>query len=154
MTISYSIGKNSTEGRTHTMCIEGTQGTEDRGWGSQGHSRPVGTLDELGQPGHMTGLRWTQPWSWPSHLSELASLPSGCENPKPSLTELVVLEHGLYAGDPVSKVLLQPLTGVSWMCAQGPCSLLTMSCLSLSRHRAPQCPHPAGEEPAREPPAC
>ncbi|XP_007955658.1 RNA pseudouridylate synthase domain-containing protein 1 [Orycteropus afer afer] len=35
----------------------------------------------------------------------------GCENPKPSLTELVVLEHGLYAGDPVSKVLLQPLTG-------------------------------------------
>ncbi|XP_059887411.1 RNA pseudouridylate synthase domain-containing protein 1 isoform X3 [Lagenorhynchus albirostris] len=47
MTISYAIGKNSTEGRTHTMCIEGTQ---------------------------------------------------GCENPKPSLTELVVLEHGLYAG--------------------------------------------------------
>ncbi|XP_037670047.1 RNA pseudouridylate synthase domain-containing protein 1 isoform X3 [Choloepus didactylus] len=35
----------------------------------------------------------------------------GCENPKPSVTELVVLEHGLYAGDPVSKVLLQPLTG-------------------------------------------
>ncbi|PNJ02263.1 RPUSD1 isoform 1 [Pongo abelii] len=35
----------------------------------------------------------------------------GCENPKPSLTELVVLEHGLYAGDPVSKVLLKPLTG-------------------------------------------
>ncbi|XP_068421681.1 RNA pseudouridylate synthase domain-containing protein 1 isoform X3 [Eschrichtius robustus] len=47
MTISYAIGKNSTEGRTHTMCIEGTQ---------------------------------------------------GCENPKPSLTELMVLEHGLYAG--------------------------------------------------------
>uniref|UniRef100_A0A8C3YN23 RNA pseudouridine synthase domain containing 1 n=2 Tax=Catagonus wagneri TaxID=51154 RepID=A0A8C3YN23_9CETA len=60
LTISYAIGRNSTEGRTHTMCIEGTQ---------------------------------------------------GCENPKPSLTELVVLEHGLYAGDPVSKVLLQPLTG-------------------------------------------
>nr|XP_045017682.1 RNA pseudouridylate synthase domain-containing protein 1 isoform X2 [Jaculus jaculus] len=35
----------------------------------------------------------------------------GCENPKPSLTELLVLEHGLYAGDPVSKVLLKPLTG-------------------------------------------
>ncbi|XP_037360507.1 RNA pseudouridylate synthase domain-containing protein 1 isoform X1 [Talpa occidentalis] len=35
----------------------------------------------------------------------------GCENPKPSLTELVVLEHGLYAGAPASKVLLQPLTG-------------------------------------------
>ncbi|XP_006172693.1 RNA pseudouridylate synthase domain-containing protein 1 isoform X1 [Camelus ferus] len=60
MTVSYSIGKSSTEGRTHTMCIEGTE---------------------------------------------------GCENPKPSLTELVVLEHGLYAGKPVSKVLLQPLTG-------------------------------------------
>uniref|UniRef100_A0A8C0NC74 Pseudouridine synthase RsuA/RluA-like domain-containing protein n=1 Tax=Canis lupus familiaris TaxID=9615 RepID=A0A8C0NC74_CANLF len=60
MTINYAIGRNSTEGRAHTMCIEGTE---------------------------------------------------GCENPKPSLTELVVLEHGLYAGDPVSKVLLQPLTG-------------------------------------------
>ena len=51
MTISYSIGKNSTEGRTHTMCIEGTQGTEDRGWGSQGHSCPVGTLDSWGNRG-------------------------------------------------------------------------------------------------------
>lgn len=48
--------------------------------------------------------------SQPSHLILLCT---GCENPKPSLTELVVLEHGLYAGDPVSKVLLQPLTGVS-----------------------------------------
>lgn len=27
MTISYAIGRNSTEGRTHTMCIEGTHGT-------------------------------------------------------------------------------------------------------------------------------
>ncbi|XP_076998399.1 RNA pseudouridylate synthase domain-containing protein 1 isoform X2 [Tamandua tetradactyla] len=60
MTISYSIGQSGAEGRTHTMCIEGTP---------------------------------------------------GCVNPKPSITELVVLEHGLYAGDPVSKVLLQPLTG-------------------------------------------
>ncbi|KAM9210893.1 RNA pseudouridylate synthase domain-containing protein 1 isoform 1-T1 [Dugong dugon] len=60
MTISYAIGRSSTEGRAHTMCIEGTP---------------------------------------------------GCENPKPSYTELVVLELGLYAGDPVSKVLLQPLTG-------------------------------------------
>uniref|UniRef100_A0A8B9WZ87 RNA pseudouridine synthase domain containing 1 n=1 Tax=Bos mutus grunniens TaxID=30521 RepID=A0A8B9WZ87_BOSMU len=116
MTISYAIGKNSTEGRTHTMCIEGTQGTEGRGWRDQGHSRPEGTLDELGQPGHMTGLQWTRPRSGLTltltpAISELASLPSGCENPKPSLTELVVLEHGLYAGDPVSKVLLQPLTG-------------------------------------------
>ncbi|XP_006897522.1 PREDICTED: RNA pseudouridylate synthase domain-containing protein 1 [Elephantulus edwardii] len=60
ITINYAIGRSSTEGRAHTMCIEGTP---------------------------------------------------GCENPKPSLTELVVLEHGFYAGDPVSKVLLQPLTG-------------------------------------------
>ncbi|KAM6155399.1 RNA pseudouridylate synthase domain-containing protein 1 isoform 2-T2 [Rhynchocyon petersi] len=60
VTISYAIGRSNTEGRAHTMCIEGTP---------------------------------------------------GCENPKPSFTELVVLEHGLYAGDPVSKVLLQPLTG-------------------------------------------
>lgn len=60
VTISHAIGRNSTEGRAHTMCIEGTQ---------------------------------------------------GCENPKPSLTELVVLEHGAYGGDPVSKVLLKPLTG-------------------------------------------
>ncbi|RVE69274.1 hypothetical protein OJAV_G00076140 [Oryzias javanicus] len=35
----------------------------------------------------------------------------GCENPKPSQTELTVLEYGLYDGDPVTKVLLQPLTG-------------------------------------------
>ncbi|XP_040829926.1 RNA pseudouridylate synthase domain-containing protein 1 isoform X2 [Ochotona curzoniae] len=60
VTISHAIGKNTTEGRAHTMCIEGTE---------------------------------------------------GCENPKPSLTELALLEHGSYAGDPVSKVLLKPLTG-------------------------------------------
>ncbi|KAM8962040.1 RNA pseudouridylate synthase domain-containing protein 1 [Pelodytes ibericus] len=35
----------------------------------------------------------------------------GCENPKPCQTDLVVLQHGLYKGDPVTKVLLQPLTG-------------------------------------------
>ncbi|XP_024127067.1 RNA pseudouridylate synthase domain-containing protein 1 [Oryzias melastigma] len=35
----------------------------------------------------------------------------GCENPKLSQTELTVLEYGLYDGDPVTKVLLQPLTG-------------------------------------------
>lgn len=45
--------------------------------------------------------------------SQLVLLSTGCENPKPSLTELEVLEHGLYAGAPVSKVLLRPLTGVS-----------------------------------------
>ncbi|MEQ2235360.1 RNA pseudouridylate synthase domain-containing protein 1 [Ilyodon furcidens] len=35
----------------------------------------------------------------------------GCENPKPCQTELIVLEYGVYDGDPVTKVLLQPLTG-------------------------------------------
>uniref|UniRef100_A0A8C0J7T6 Pseudouridine synthase RsuA/RluA-like domain-containing protein n=1 Tax=Chelonoidis abingdonii TaxID=106734 RepID=A0A8C0J7T6_CHEAB len=35
----------------------------------------------------------------------------GCENPKPCQSELSVLEHGSYSGDPVTKVLLQPLTG-------------------------------------------
>ncbi|CAJ1076448.1 RNA pseudouridylate synthase domain-containing protein 1 isoform X1 [Xyrichtys novacula] len=59
-TLDFSIGKNSSEGKTHMMCIEGTE---------------------------------------------------GCENPKPSQTELTVLEYGLYDGDPVTKVLLQPLTG-------------------------------------------
>ncbi|XP_068193341.1 RNA pseudouridylate synthase domain-containing protein 1 [Antennarius striatus] len=59
-TLDFSIGKNSSEGKTHMMCIEGTE---------------------------------------------------GCENPKLSKTELTVLEHGLYDGDPVTKVLLQPLTG-------------------------------------------
>lgn len=50
---------------------------------------------------------------WSSQPSRPVLLLTGCENPKPSVTELVVLEHGLYAGDPVSKVLLQPLTGTS-----------------------------------------
>ncbi|KFO86526.1 RNA pseudouridylate synthase domain-containing protein 1, partial [Buceros rhinoceros silvestris] len=35
----------------------------------------------------------------------------GCENPKPCQSELIVLEHGSYSGDPVTKVLLQQLTG-------------------------------------------
>lgn len=35
----------------------------------------------------------------------------GCENPKPCSSGLTVLEYGLYDGDPVTKVLLQPLTG-------------------------------------------
>lgn len=59
-TLDFAIGKNSSEGKTHMMCIEGTE---------------------------------------------------GCENPKPCKTELTVLEYGLYDGDPVTKVLLQPLTG-------------------------------------------
>ncbi|XP_010174236.1 RNA pseudouridylate synthase domain-containing protein 1 isoform X3 [Antrostomus carolinensis] len=60
MTIRYAIGKNTTEGMTHMMCIDGTE---------------------------------------------------GCDNPKPCQSELIVLEHGSYSGDPVTKVLLQPLTG-------------------------------------------
>lgn len=27
-TVDFSIGKNSTEGKTHMMCVEGTEGTE------------------------------------------------------------------------------------------------------------------------------
>lgn len=42
-------------------------------------------------------------------ISSLISL--GCENPKPCQTELTVLEYGLYDGDSVTKVLLQPVTG-------------------------------------------
>ncbi|RXM31964.1 RNA pseudouridylate synthase domain-containing protein 1 [Acipenser ruthenus] len=59
MTIDYAIGKNTTEGMTHMMCIEGT------------HS---------------------------------------CENPKPCQSGLIVLEYGTYDGDPVTKILLKPLT--------------------------------------------
>lgn len=59
-TLDFSIGKNTSEGKTHMMCIEGTE---------------------------------------------------GCENPKPCRTELAVLQYGLYDGEPVTKVLLQPLTG-------------------------------------------
>ncbi|KPP64793.1 RNA pseudouridylate synthase domain-containing protein 1-like, partial [Scleropages formosus] len=58
-TLDFAIGKNTSQGKTHMMCIEGTD---------------------------------------------------GCENPKPCQTELTVLEYGLYDGDPVTKVLLQPLT--------------------------------------------
>lgn len=43
-------------------------------------------------------------------IQPLFHLP-GCENPKPCQTNLTVLEYGLYDGDPVTKVLLQPLTG-------------------------------------------
>lgn len=45
MTINYAIGRNSTEGRAHTMCIEGTQGTEGR------TRHPVGALNEPGWGG-------------------------------------------------------------------------------------------------------
>lgn len=60
MTLDFAIGKNTTEGKTHMMCTEGTD---------------------------------------------------GCENPKSCQTKLTVLEYGEYDGDPVTKVLLQPLTG-------------------------------------------
>ncbi|KAF5906825.1 RNA pseudouridylate synthase domain-containing protein 1, partial [Clarias magur] len=59
MILDAAIGKNTTEGKTHMMCVEGTE---------------------------------------------------GCENAKPSRTLLTVLEYGSYDGEPVSKVLLQPLT--------------------------------------------
>ncbi|KAJ7992030.1 hypothetical protein DPEC_G00274350 [Dallia pectoralis] len=60
MTLDFPIGKNTTEGRTHMMCVQSTE---------------------------------------------------GCENPKPCETQLLVLEYGFYDDDPVTKVLLQPLTG-------------------------------------------
>ncbi|KAM4632345.1 RNA pseudouridylate synthase domain-containing protein 1 isoform 1-T2 [Discoglossus pictus] len=60
ITITLAIGKNTQEGLTHMMCVEGTE---------------------------------------------------GCENAKPCQTDLIVLQHGLYKGDQVTKVLLQPLTG-------------------------------------------
>ncbi|NXJ97157.1 RUSD1 protein, partial [Corythaixoides concolor] len=61
MTIRYAIGKNTTEGMTHMMCIAGTE---------------------------------------------------GCENPKPCQSELIVLEHGSYSGDPVTKGECHPRTTV------------------------------------------
>lgn len=60
MAINHAIGKSTTVGMTHMMCIVGMH---------------------------------------------------GCQNPKPCQTELTVLERGFYSGDPVTKVLLQPLTG-------------------------------------------
>ncbi|KAJ8383990.1 hypothetical protein AAFF_G00212340 [Aldrovandia affinis] len=60
MTLDSSIGKNTSEGKTHMMCTAGSE---------------------------------------------------GCENPKPCQTQLQVLQYGSYSGEPVTKVLLQPLTG-------------------------------------------
>ncbi|XP_051877655.1 RNA pseudouridylate synthase domain-containing protein 1 isoform X4 [Pristis pectinata] len=45
-----------------------------------------------------------------THMMCTEGMP-GCQNPKPCQTELTVLERGFYSGDPVTKVLLQPLTG-------------------------------------------
>ncbi|NWI51280.1 RUSD1 protein, partial [Calyptomena viridis] len=88
MTICYGIGKNTTEGMTHMMCIDGTEGEQPP------------SLHCPDPPGCAEGM--TKP---------LLDLIAGCENPKPCQSELIVLEHGSYSGDPVTKVLLQPLTG-------------------------------------------
>ncbi|NWX34694.1 RUSD1 protein, partial [Notiomystis cincta] len=87
MTIRYAIGKNTTEGMTHMMCIEGTEGE---------------------QP---TPCSAHTPWDVLGDHRAPLGLVAGCENPKPCQSELIVLEHGSYSGDPVTKVLLQPLTG-------------------------------------------
>lgn len=62
MTISYAIGRNSTEGRTHTMCIEGTHGTMV-GMGA----RHVSSLNPawMATAGRVW-LELTQAWGWPS----------------------------------------------------------------------------------------
>lgn len=91
MTIHYAIGKNTTEGMTHMMCIDGTEGER--------LSRPACAARTSRA---MLGGADPPP-----------DLIAGCENPKPCQSELIVLEHGSYSGDPVTKVLLQPLTGGS-----------------------------------------
>ncbi|NXM01703.1 RUSD1 protein, partial [Tyrannus savana] len=87
MTIRYAIGKNTTEGRTHMMCIDGTEGEPPLPCTAQPPRASLGSDKPL------------------------LDLVAGCENPKPCQSELIVLEHGSYSGDPVTKVLLQPLTG-------------------------------------------
>jgi hypothetical protein len=46
-----------------------------------------------------------------SHHRCLSSEPY-CKDPKPAQTEMLLLQHGLYAEEPVSKVLLIPHTGM------------------------------------------
>ena len=77
MTISYAIGKNSTEGRTHTMCIEGTQGTEGRAWRGQ---EPVCELLESGAPGSgdPAGLSCMFLPLLPNVKERDAKVPGGC----------------------------------------------------------------------------
>lgn len=48
MTISYAIGRNSTEGRAHTMCIEGTQGMVGKEKGATGHASSWGDFGWVG----------------------------------------------------------------------------------------------------------
>ncbi|XP_032826098.2 RNA pseudouridylate synthase domain-containing protein 1 [Petromyzon marinus] len=45
-----------------------------------------------------------------THMMCVEATP-GCDNPKPCLTELTVLQTGRYGDDPATKVLLQPVTG-------------------------------------------
>lgn len=56
MTINYAIGRNSTEGRTHTMCIEGTHGNSGLLWGLWAGPQ---TLRGWGQPDRCR-LQFTQ----------------------------------------------------------------------------------------------
>ncbi|CAJ0915206.1 unnamed protein product [Ranitomeya imitator] len=46
-----------------------------------------------------------------THTHDVRRGTEGCKNSKPCQTDLLVLQRGLYKGDPVTKVLLQPLTG-------------------------------------------
>lgn len=76
-------------------------------------------------------------------LVKYKHLSLGCENPKPCCTGLTVLEYGLYDGDPVTKVLLQPLTGYNsftfvwleflccWPCVTGVTFCSWQKCPSL-----------------------
>ena len=60
MTISYAIGRNNTEGRAHTMCIEGTQGTVGKRAGPRGMFHPGGPLASRACPRQRTcaGMDW------------------------------------------------------------------------------------------------
>lgn len=113
MTIRYAIGKNTTEGMTHMMCIDGTEG------------------EQLPRPA--CAARTT--WATLRGADPPPDLVAGCENPKPCQSELIVLEHGSYSGDPVTKVLLQPLTGGS----SGPGRHGHGGLLRLDRQRQHRC---------------
>lgn len=60
MTISHAIGRNSAEGRTHTMCIEGTQGNSGLLWG------PWACLQSL--------CGWKRPDRWRLELAQTLGL--------------------------------------------------------------------------------
>ena len=102
MTLNFAIGKNIAEGKTHMMCIDGTEGE---------------TLCVRIYPllQAVPLFVWIQINAEYLIVFTLITTPSvsDCENPKPSQTELKVLEYGTYDGEPVTKVLLQPLTGIT-----------------------------------------